>query len=195
MKNLFAIALLVAGSLMASESSGKIGIVNFGTCVTDSKYGKQEQTSFESMKKQMTSLIEDSEKQLRGISEKFQDKDYLDGLSPEAEEEFKVKFRNLSEELNRYQQQYYQGLNQANYKLIQVMGKNINVAAEKVATQKGINMVLNQEVCFYCLPTLDVTSDVIKEMDKNFDVEAKKTNTTSPTDKAGINGEKIEAKQ
>lgn len=174
MKKLLAIAVLAAGSLFAAESAAKVGIVNFATCVTDSKHGKQEQASFESMKKQMTTLIEDTEKQLRDLSEKFQDKDYIDGLSPEAEEELKVKFRNLSEELNRYQQQYYQVLNQANYKLIQTMGKSINAAAEKVAGSKGINMVVNQEACFYCLPSLDITADVIKEMDKSFDQDAKK---------------------
>lgn len=174
MKKLFMTAILAAGSLVAAESTTKVGIVNFGICVTDSKYGKQEQTSFESMKKQMTTLIEDHEKQLREISDKFQDKDYLDGLSPEAEEELKVKFRTLSEELNRYQQQYYQVLNQAQYKLIQAMGKNINSAAEKVAASKGINMVVNQEVCFYSLPSLDITADVIKEMDKTFDADTKK---------------------
>lgn len=194
MKKLLAIAVLAAGSLVAGESPAKVGVVNFGTCVTDSKYGKQEQTSFESMKKQMTTLIEDTEKQLREISEKFQDKDYLDGLSPEAEEEMKVKFRNLSEELNRYQQQYYQVLNQANYKLIQTMGKNINTAAEKVAANKGINMVVNQEACFYCLPSLDITSEVIKEMDKNFELDAKKI-ATAPAPAAAPAAEKDAKKQ
>lgn len=180
MKKLLMIAVLSASALVAGESAAKVGVVNFATCVTDSKYGKQEQSSFESMKKQMTTLIEDNEKQLREISEKFQDKDYLDGLSPDAEEELKVKFRNLSEELNRYQQQYYQVLNQANYKLIQSMGKNINSAAEKVAANKGINMVVNQEACFYCLPSLDITAEVIKEMDKNFELDVKKLASAAP---------------
>lgn len=192
MKKLLAIAALATGSLFAGESATKVGIVNFATCVTDSKYGKQEQSSFESMKKQMTTLIEDTEKQLRDLSEKFQDKDYVDGLSPEAEEELKVKFRNLSEELNRYQQQYYQVLNQANYKLIQAMGKNINTAAEKVASNKGINMVVNQEACFYCLPSLDITADVIKEMDKSFDQDAKKIASAQPAEK---DAKKQEAKK
>lgn len=179
MKKLFILVLLTAGILSAAENSAKVGSVNFGTCVTDSKYGKQEQASFEAMKKQMTTLIEDTDKQSKNLSEKLQDKDYVDGLSPEAEEELKMKLQTLGEELGRYQQQYYQVLNQANYKLIQTMGKNINLAAEKVAGNKGINMVVNQEACFYCLPSLDITSDVIKEMDKSFEQEAKKVAAAS----------------
>src|SRR5579871_5648379 len=85
-----------------------IGVVNFATCITDSKLGKKEQESFESLKKQMATLVEDTEKQMNEIATKFNDPEYLDGLSPEAEEEMKIKFRTLNEELNRYQNQYYQ---------------------------------------------------------------------------------------
>lgn len=184
---------LTTGALYAADPAPKVGIVNFSTCVTDSKVGKQEQVSFESLKKQMTTLVEDTEKQLRDLSEKFNDKDYLDGLSPDAEAEMKAKYQTLSEELGRYQNQYYQVLQQANYKLLQTVGGNINSAAEKVASGKGINMVVNKEACFYYLPALDITSDVIKEMDKNFDLDTKKqAAATAPAPQVT---DKVEAKK
>lgn len=152
----------------AADAPGGVGVVNFVTCVTDSKVGKQEQSSFEALKKQLVSLLEDTEKQLTDISTKLNDKEYLDGLSPEGEDELKTKFRTLNEELGRYQNQYYQVLNQANMKLVQVMSTNINNASEKVAKEKRLSVVINKDACFFYSNQLDVTPFVVAEMDKNF---------------------------
>lgn len=169
MKNLLIAGLIAAGSLNAADASSKVGIVNFANCLTDSKYGKEEQSQFESTRKRMASLVEDTEKQLRDISDKLNDKDFLDGLSPEAEQELKVKFRGLNEDLSRYQQQFYSVMNQSQMQLLQTIQSYINEASEKVASSKNLNMVMNKDLCFFHAPSLDVTADVIKEMDKSFD--------------------------
>ncbi len=162
---------LSVGAFAADALS--IGIVNFTNCITDSKLGKQEQASFEALKKQMSSLLEDTEKQLNDITAKFNDPEYLDGLSPEAEEELKNKFRVLNEEMSRYQNQYYQVLNQANMRIIQTLSTSITQASEKVAKDKKLSAVLNKDASFYYTPALDVTSSVVTEMDKNFQMDAK----------------------
>lgn len=176
MKRYFSLFMLAAGlttSAFAADAPS-IGVVNFSNCVTDSKLGKQEQSSFDALKKQMSTLLEDTEKQLNDIAAKFNDPEYLDGLSPEAEEELKNKFRVLSDEMNRYQNQYYQVLNQANMRIIQTISNGINTASEKVAKDKKLTVVVNKDACFYFSPTLDVTNQVVSEMDKSFDSEAKK---------------------
>ncbi|MGR3973976.1 MAG: OmpH family outer membrane protein [Candidatus Rhabdochlamydia sp.] len=161
----------------ANAAEQKIGVVNFNSCILDSKIGKQEQNAFETMRKQFASLVEDSDKQLRELAEKLQDQDYLDGLSSEAEQNMKVKISELSEDLNRYQQQYYQFMNQGQYKIVQAVVSSIHQASDTVATSKGYQIILNKEACFFYTPTLDVTGDVIKEMDKGFDEEAKKSSS------------------
>lgn len=165
---LFLTTLGLCTSAFGAEMAGNFGIVNFGTCASDSKIGRQEQASFEALKKQMSALLEDTEKQLNEMSAKFNDPEYLDGLSPEAEEELKNKFRTLNEELNRYQNQYYQVMNQANMRIIQTISSSVNTAAEKVAKEKKFNMVVNKDACFFYNPDLDVTPLIIAEMDKNF---------------------------
>lgn len=175
MKKTFIPAFLIAAAMTTSAFAADFGIVNFGTCVSDSKLGKQEQASFESLKKQMTTLLEDTEKQLNELSAKFNDPEYLDGLSPEAEDELKNKFRTLSEEMSRYQNQYYQVMNQANMRIMQIMANNINTASEKVAKDKKLSMVVNKDACFFYNPALDITNLIITEMDKGFaEAEAKK---------------------
>lgn len=180
MISLFLIAMSVASSGFSAESAGSLGVVNFGTCITDSKLGKQEQAAFEAMKNQMTALVEDTEKQLTELSAKFNDPEYLDGLSPEAEEEMKNKFRVLNEDMGRYQNQYYQVLNQANMKIIQTLSGSINSASEKIAKEKKLAAVVNKDACFFYAPALDITSNVIAEMDKNFEVDSKKSPAVAP---------------
>ncbi|MGR3912357.1 MAG: OmpH family outer membrane protein [Candidatus Rhabdochlamydia sp.] len=162
----------------------KIGVVNFNSCILDSKIGKQEQNAFETMRKQFASLVEDTDKQLRDLAEKLQDQDYLDGLSKEAEENMQVKISQLNDELNRYQQQYYQFMNQGQYKIVQAVVSSIHQASDYVANAKGYQIILNKEACFFYTPALDVTGDVIKEMDKEFDEEAKK-----PSSKLELKGQ------
>ncbi|HEU64185.1 MAG: hypothetical protein KR126chlam4_00385 [Candidatus Anoxychlamydiales bacterium] len=166
--------LICSSSLFAIESKSVIGVVNFMTCLTDSKYGKNEQEQLENIKKQWSSLIEETEKELGDVSAKFEDQDYLDGLSPEAEEELKMKQGALNQDLAKYQNQLYQILNQANYFFIQKMSSNISKASESIAENKKLDLVLNKEACFYNNPKIDITELVIKQMDRNFDKETVK---------------------
>lgn len=156
-------------STAATAAEAKIGVVNFASCVTESKLGQQEQSSFEALKTQLSGSLEDLEKQINEISVKFNDKEYLEGLSPEAEDEMKNKFRALNEDLARNQNQFYQLLNQANMRIVQTINANITMAAEKIAKEKKISMVVNKEAMFYYSPTLDITSDVVAQMDKSYD--------------------------
>lgn len=167
-----AVALLIAGTPLAADTL-MTGVVNFTSCVTDSKYGKKEQENFEALRKQMASMIENTENQLKEIASKFEDTEYLDSLSPKAEEEMKVKFQTLQEEHSRYQNQFYQVLNHANQQLIQKMSLSIATAAKEVAEKQKLDYVINKEACFYIRPGLDVTAQVIKEMDVKYEIDAK----------------------
>ncbi len=161
---------MMIGSSFANESP-LIGVVNFSSCVTESKTGKKEQENMENLRHQMSSLMENSEKELREISAKFEDTEYLDSLSPKAEEDLKTKYQALQEDLNRYQQQFYQVLNHANYQLVHKMSAQIAAASEKIAAENHLDYVINREACFYVRSDLDVTSLIIQEMDKTFDLD------------------------
>ncbi|MDN3509487.1 MAG: OmpH family outer membrane protein [Candidatus Neptunochlamydia sp.] len=149
------------------------GIVNYGNCVINSKYGKQEQESFEKLREQMTKLMTDIEKQLNNIAIKFQDPEFIDSLSPEAEQEMKARFNSLNEELNRYQNQYMQVMQQANMKLMQTMNNHISKASETIAKKKKIPIVVKEEACFFYNPSFDITTSIIEQMDKSYTKESK----------------------
>jgi outer membrane protein len=164
------VACGISLSLCAGEATS---VVNFSTCITNSKYGKKEQENFENLRKQLATMVDDTEKELKEISTKLEDSEYLDSLSPKAEEELKARFQTLNDDLSRYQGQFYQVMQQANMQLVHKMSTQITRASEKVAKDKKLDYVINKEACFYYRPDLDLTQLVINEMDKNFDIDAK----------------------
>jgi outer membrane protein len=119
----------------------------------------------------MTSLLEETDKQMREISTKLNDQEYMESLSKEAQEELANKFRNLNEEMNRYQNQYYQVLNQANMRFLQNLHTQIQEAASAVAANEKLDMVINKEAFFYHQNQFEVTEKVIEEMNRKFDLE------------------------
>ena len=167
------IAAVPGASGADSKIQTKIGVVDFKVCLESSKLGKLEQGRFEEIKKQMEASIEAKEKELNEMAPKFKD-EYIDTLTPEAEGELKEKFRRLSQELSQHQNQYYQLLNQANFQIVQKISDWIATASEKVAKDKSLDIVLNDEACFFVAPSYDISIDVVKELDERFAKEDKK---------------------
>jgi len=150
----------------------QFGTVNFKECLEKSKFGRQEQARFDQMKKQLEQTMEQKEKELNEMSPKFSD-EYLDSLTPEAEAELKEKFRLLSQEMSQMQNQYYQTLNQANMEVVQKLFEMIAEASKIVSSEKGLDMIVNDEVCFFKKKEFDVSSDVIAKLDELSDKSQK----------------------
>src|SRR3990167_1205517 len=128
-KIIFLCCLFTASYTCAIE----IGVVSFSDCITNSKLGQTEQLNFENLKKQLSSHLESSEKELKDLVAKLNDPEHMDGLSPEAEAELKDKVQSLNGEMMRYQNQFYQVLNQANGEVIKRISNQVAIAAEAVA--------------------------------------------------------------
>lgn len=183
-------ALTVVGSNdTAAKGASKIGVVNFRKCIEGSKQGKQHQASFEGMKSQMETLLQQREKALTEMNAKLQDADYLDGLTKEAKNELQHKFRVQSQEYAQAQQQFMQTLQQANLKIIEMLNSDVAKASTEVAQTKGFSNILNDESLFFFDKTQDVSELVIAEMNKAHDIEQKKRDEASkgaPAPKAAV---------
>ena len=71
--------------------------------------------------------------------------------------------------------------------MIQKMSGNIAKAAEKVASERHLDYIMNKEACFYIRSDLDVTTQVIGEMDKSFELDAKAKKLTENGEELQIN--------
>lgn len=153
----------------------RIAQVNFKTVVEKSKLGQREQSAFDAMKKQMETILEEKEKSLTDVASRFNDIDYLDSLSPDAEAELKRQFRTLNQEFTQQQNQFYQTLSQTNMLVIQKLTEAVTKASEEVAKANKIDIVLNDESAFYIVPAIDISQLVIVSLDKAFEKESKET--------------------
>ena len=153
---------------VASAKELKIGVVDFKKCVENSRQGKDELENFETMKKQMEEVLSAKEKELKEIAAKLGDPDYLDSLSQTAEAELKHKGRALSQEMSRAQNEYYQMMQQANMKVMQMIQEHVAKASEKVAETKNYDFILRDAAIFYANQAHDVTNAVVEQMDKDY---------------------------
>lgn len=149
----------------------KIALVNFKTCVEKSKLGQKEQTAFEAMKKQMETVLVEKEKALSEVAARFNDIDYLDSLSPDAEAELKKQYRTLTQDFNQQQNQFYQTLSQTNMIVIQKLSEAVAKAAAEVAKENKIDVILNEDSAFFAVPNIDVSNFVVRTMDASFEKE------------------------
>lgn len=194
MKNmrLFALSFSTAAALLCSAFAFadtnsfeqtkplRIALVNFKTCVEKSKIGQKEQAAFDAMKKQMETILEEKEKALTDVATKFNDIDYLDSLSPDAEAELKRQFRTLNQEFTQQQSQFYQTLQQTNMLVIQKLTEAVTKASEQVAKANNIDIILNDESCFYSVASIDISPMIIKVLDEAFEKEAKEAKPGAP---------------
>lgn len=175
-----AAAFFCAGCAFADTPKGfeqnkplRIASVNFKTVVEKSKAGKKEQAAFDALKKQMEDIMEEKEKTLTDVASKFNDMDYLDSLSPDAEAELKRQFRTLNQEYSQQQSQFYQTLSQTNMLVIQKLSEDVTKASEEVAKANNIDVVLNSDSVFFAISAIDISDMIVRVLDEKFEKESK----------------------
>jgi len=156
-----------------AQEHPSFGVVNLSTCITESKYGKQEQEVMEKIKVQMSALINDVEKRLQDLNSKLNDPEFCDSLSPEAEKDLHNRYQTSKEERDSYHNQYMQLIQRANMNLMEVMDNHIAKASKILAERKQLSVIARGEVYFFYNPNYDITADIIEEMDKDFDKQKK----------------------
>lgn len=170
---LLATTLALSSTASADEGSAlNIGVVDFRSCLEKSYLGQQEQLKLESMRNEMVSTLEGKEKALAEVMDKLKKPEYLDTLSPQAEEELQQEYAKLSEEMQILQNQAYQALNQAQMKMFQSISEEVSKSAEYIAREHNVDMIVNQEGCFYHKRPLDFTQLIISDLNRQFQPES-----------------------
>ncbi|MFS8563722.1 MAG: OmpH family outer membrane protein [Rhabdochlamydiaceae bacterium] len=167
MKKTLLVLLTMASSLCAADVVPKLGVVDFDTCATESKMGKEESTSFSTLQSQAMADMQSMEKERQELAKKLNDQDYLDGLSPEEQTELNQKMQNQQMKMQLAGENYEKTLRQTYQNMEEKLSASIKTASESVAKEKKLEMVIPSRLCIYSLPTLNVTAEVIKKMDES----------------------------
>lgn len=172
-------AILAASGITAEESSPVIRFFNAEKCVRESKYGIEMQSSLEESQKQIVKMIEDINSQIEDIDAKLGDKDFLDGLSPEGEEDLKSEKEELTQRVQAIQAQASQRMQFEQQTALMAIEENLTDATSKYAPEHNIDALVLSQVALYYKKDFDVTSDLIVLLDKKYDAEQTKKNDTS----------------
>ena len=183
MKKLHTFTLVALLAFVPTFGASNIGVVDFRKAIEDSKVGKQEQNSLEALRKQLSSGVEGVEKELSDLMRKLRDPDYLDSLSPDAEEQMKMRYQQLMQEMQQQQQQAYQIMSQAEYRFVNEMTVEVQRAAKVIAGKKHLELVVREDGVFYYEPDMDITREVIAEMDKAHKAGGKGNGTNARKDR------------
>lgn len=145
----------------------KIGFVSLKRCMDESQLGQRKTQEMEALRKKFVQTSEEIEKELTAIYEKLQDAEYMESISEESALELQKKFESLSGEYQAYQGQYYQFINQSNYKNVQELIEAVKVASECVREKLGYDVILNEESVLTIIQSADITNQVIQQLDIN----------------------------
>lgn len=174
---------LLASPLSAKASANTARFVDFRKCFLESNFGKQEQERFQEMQTQMEKSIKDLTAQLTEVQEKLNDEDVRDALSKKAEEELQEKQNTLTAELQRYQMQFPQILQQAQSQSFYMVREKAKNAATELATEKKLGCILSEDQAFFYKAELDVTAQVIEKLNKLYEKESQEASAKAELEK------------
>ena len=173
--------------------SPSYGIVNFNACLTDSKQGIKSRQTMEALNNKLVQSLGEIDKQLADIDSKLNDQNYRDGLSPQADEQLRQSHDKLTQERDAMRSSFSQQFSQTQMSLFQDLMDQVAVASKTIAQKKNLQVVFSGESVTYYDPTLDVTPEIVQELNLSADQSPAvvspesspaSTSTALPTDAA-----------
>lgn len=157
------------------------GVVDFEKCIVESKQGQKEQENLKEVQEKMKKLMAEKEAEVTTISTNLENPEFIDGISPEAEQKLKQKMQVLQEEQELLQNQWFQMLQQANMRFYEEMSHHVKRASRVISKEKKIPFIFQKTFCFSFPPEADMTPLVVQAMDKTFEDQNDAKIATTPT--------------
>lgn len=167
MKNLL---IVTATLLIASMASAdfKVGYVDVQKAIEQTTMGKKAK---EDMKKEAEKRNKELEKKKADIDKMREDIEKKRSVL--AEEAFAKRAQELQEEMQKFNQQAAKAqtdLQKKEGELLEPIVKKVKSVIEKIAKDKGFNLVIqnpNAQIVLYASSETDLTDDVVKAFEKD----------------------------
>ena len=160
---LIAITILLFLNISIAHSEEKIAYLDLDTIVNSTKAGKLIISNLEKSKKSTLAKFEKKEKELKKIeSDINKQKNIL------SEEELKKKLIEFRKEINIFQSDRQNVINQFNKKKIEEFNnffKKITPIIQNYVSEKNIDIVLDRKNIFVASKKKDITKEIIKLID------------------------------
>lgn len=158
----FVLALaLVSANLFAQT---KIAVIDPDRIASEAKEGKRIQSVLKGFHEQKQGEITAREAEIRAMEEKLKDPK----ISDEKKEELQSKYTAKMYEYQAFGKAAQEEMEGRQGKALGELQEKINGIVTKYATAKGFTLVLMKRFCVYSADALDITTDIIAEMDKAY---------------------------
>ena len=158
----FRAGLLCVALASFASAQVKIGIINIQDALLKSEEIKKAQTELEAKYKARQTELQKLQSDLQSIEQQ------LNGgkLSPQAGADLQAQGTRKQRDLQRISQDLQQDVEADRNDILSKAGAKMRVVVEKVATEKGLDVVVDVSQTVYFKPALDITADALAAYNK-----------------------------
>ena len=160
----FATALTLVSAAAFAQTQTKVAVVEMMKVANESKEGKKIQATLKSFHDQKQAEISAKEADLKALEDKSKDPK----ISDDKKEEIKSQFTAKMYEYQAFAKAAQDEMEGRSQKLQQDFQGKLAGVISKYAQAKGISMVVEKSVTLFSADSLDITADVIAEMNKAY---------------------------
>ena len=161
---MFRVSLLLLASLAIAAAQSKVAVVDLQNAVTQSAEFKRGITELEGRYKPRYAEMEKIAKELADM------KAQLDGgkLTPQQAESLTLTGQRRERQLERLKEDYQADVNREQQDLVQRTRGRMDQVIQKLADERGFDVVLDVSTRVYHKQALEITKDVIAAYDKAY---------------------------
>ncbi len=166
-KTLLGILALIFLSGVGYGQKVRIGVVNPDYILANSKEGKKILSELQALQKRKEAEIARRQKEIQSLQRKLQTQQGV--MSSQAVQRLQEKIIEKQKALKRYVDDAKDELARANQKKLGAFQQKMLKVIRKVAKAKGLVVVLDKRQVIFSDPVIDISSEVIGELDRMFD--------------------------
>lgn len=166
MRKLSTVALALALTVVTANlfAQAKIAVVDPDRIMEESKEGKRIQSQLKVFYDQKQGEITAREAEIKALEEKLKDPKYAD----DKKEEWRATFNQKFYEYQAFAKAAQEEMETRQSKSLSDLQVKVNAIVVKYAAAKSVSVVLVKRLCVYSADALDITGDIIAEMDKAY---------------------------
>jgi len=150
------VAVMTCGAVQAAD--GAIAVLNLRKVFAASEAGKNAQTEMEKKVKELQDKFKKDEETLTALQDEIEKKSSV--WNEEKKQEKAIEFQKMRRDLRVKQEDANLELKKLEEQQLAPIRKELEEIIEKVAKDKGLNIILPSEVVMYAAETVDISDEV-----------------------------------
>ncbi|MCS7315463.1 MAG: OmpH family outer membrane protein [Bryobacterales bacterium] len=163
-RSLTVVVLCLASSLASAQT--KVGVVNFQRALLETAEIKKASAALEAKYKPRQAELEKLRKEIEDLQQKLQS---LAGkLTPQAESEMTFQAQRKQREFQRLSEDLQSDVDEERNEILTKAGQRMREIINKLAEEKGLDVIIDVGNTLYFKPALDLTQEAIAAYDKAY---------------------------